>query len=72
VLFNAAGIALAAALPQFFLIPYVVIMGTYFAACIATGIGKGRAGPIVAVGIPLTHVVYGIGFLKGLASELEN
>lgn len=74
VLFNIAGVALSIAMPQLFLIPYAAVMGAYFAACIATAAGakNSRVGLMVATGIPLTHVVYGVGFLKGLASELKH
>lgn len=73
VLFNAAGIALSALYPQWFLIPYAGIMAAYFAACAAAGAkGGGKVGLMVAIGIPLTHLVYGAGFLKGLASNLDH
>lgn len=74
VLFNAIGISLAVMLPNFFLVPFLVIIGVYFAACIASGLAtrNAKAGLMVIVGIPLTHVVYGIGFLKGLVSELKH
>lgn len=74
VLFNAIGIPLAVILPSLFLMPFLVIIGAYFAACIASGSAtrNAKVGLMVIAGIPLTHVVYGIGFLKGLVSELKH
>lgn len=74
VLFNVAGITLSTLLPHIFLVPYVAILGAYFAICVASGTKTRNAklGLMVAIGIPMTHVVYGIGFLKGLASDLKH
>ncbi|MEM2140957.1 glycosyltransferase [Nitrososphaera sp.] len=74
VLFNAAGIMLSFFFPHIFLVPYLAILGAYFVMCIASGAKANNAklGLMVTIGIPLTHVVYGVGFLKGLTSDLKH
>lgn len=74
VLFNVIGIVLSITLSQFFLMPYSIIIGSYCIICIVTGLKTKNLKLffLVTAGIPLTHVVYGIGFLKGFFSVLEN
>lgn len=74
VIFNIIGIVLSIAFPYLFLVPYMMILGIYFVACIITAINAKnmKAAGFVMLGIPLTHIVYGTAFLKGLVSELQH
>lgn len=73
-IFNALGITLSILFPNFFFIPYVGIMSFYFIICIVTGIQTKNLKILVfvSVGIPLTHIVYGCGFIKGILSNLKH
>jgi cellulose synthase/poly-beta-1,6-N-acetylglucosamine synthase-like glycosyltransferase len=73
VLLNAVGVPFSAVFVDV-LISYVTILSLYFVMCVATGLStkKPKVGVLVIIGIPLTHFVYGLGFLKGLLSELHH
>ncbi|KFM22207.1 putative mycofactocin biosynthesis glycosyltransferase MftF protein [Marine Group I thaumarchaeote SCGC AAA799-B03] len=74
VLFNLIfGIASIVA-PDIFLLPYLSILGIYFLICFVTSISTKNMTLffLVILGIPMTHVTYGIAFMKGFFSNMKN
>jgi cellulose synthase/poly-beta-1,6-N-acetylglucosamine synthase-like glycosyltransferase len=59
-------------LNPFFVLPLIVLIGGYFALCFVFALIKTKnlkLSSLVCVGIPLTHLVYAIYFIKGLLTN---